>query len=259
VKVAICGLAVDAVTREETLSRIERAVSESRAGTRRRALAVFSANVDMIAKAARDPAFAGELAEADLLLPDGVPLLWMARGLGARLPERVAGSDLVPLLAARAARQGFSLFLLGSAPETARRAAERLARENPGLHVAGTLSPPLGFEHDAVGRERVAEAVRATRPDVVLVALGAPKQERWILSERERAGAAALVAVGGTFDLLAGERLRAPRLVQQLGLEWIWRLAQEPLRLGRRYLWEDAVVLPLYARAAWQRLWRRER
>ncbi len=257
-KVAICGLAVDAVTREEALSRIEEAVAARRAGPGR-ALAVFSANVDMIAKASRTPAFAADLAEADLLLPDGVPLLWMARGLGTQLPERVAGADLVPLLADRAARRGFSLFLLGAAPGIAERVAARLARENQGLHIAGTLSPPVGFEHDAAERERVAQAVRAARPDVVLVALGAPKQERWILEERERAGAAALVAVGGSLDLLAGERRRAPALIQRLGLEWLWRMAQEPLRLGRRYLWEDAVVLPLYARAAWRRLWKRER
>jgi N-acetylglucosaminyldiphosphoundecaprenol N-acetyl-beta-D-mannosaminyltransferase len=258
-RVEICGLHVDAVSFEDTLDRIERAVAERQAGRPCRPLALFSANVDMLVKASKDPAFARDLEAADLLLADGAPLLWMASAMGSPLPERVAGSDLVPRLAGRAAECRFSLFLLGSRPGVAARAADRLISENPGLHIAGTLSPPLGFERDASERGRIIEALCLAAPDVVLVGLGAPKQERWILSERGRVPAAAFIAVGGTFDMLANARRRAPRALRSVGLEWAWRLAQEPKRLGRRYLVEDPAVVLLFAGAMWRRLRARRR
>ncbi len=252
-KIDICSVAVDAVTTAEVLATVAGAIEARRAGGTAAPLAIFSANVDMLVKASRDPEFARDLAQADILLADGVPLLWMARGLGASLPERVAGSDLVPLLAAQAARDGHGLFLLGAEPGVADRAAERLVQKSPGLRVVGTSSPPFGFERDPDERERLVEQVRAARPDLVVVALGAPKQERWILSERARTGAAVLVAAGGTFDLLAGVKRRAPKVIQRAGFEWLWRMIQEPGRLGRRYLLQDSAILPLYARALWRR------
>lgn len=248
-KVDVCGLHVNALTAAEVLSRVLTAVRERRVGRQRSPLVIFSANVDMLVKASRDSAFARELNSADLLLADGVPLLWMARLLGSRLPERVAGSDLVPMLAAHSAANSFSLFFLGSAPGVAEKAAARLARENPGLLVAGTLSPPMGFEADPLERDRVWKVLHEASADVVLVGLGAPKQERWIVSERERVPAAALVAVGGTFDIIADQKRRAPVLLQRAGLEWAWRMAQEPRRLGRRYLIEDSAALVLFLRA----------
>lgn len=252
-KIDICGTWIDAVTMGEAVDALEGAIRKRRAGQQDRPLAVFTANVDMLVKVARDPEFARDFAQADLLLADGMPLLWMARGLGRPIPERVTGSDLVPLLAARSALHGYSLFLLGGMPGVADRAAEKLARDCPGLRLAGTLSPPLGFERDPEMCERIVEAVRDARPDVVVVSLGAPKQERWILSERTRVDAAVFLGAGGTLDLLAGVRKRAPRLFQRFGLEWLWRMIQEPARLGRRYLIDDMYIVPLYARALWSR------
>jgi N-acetylglucosaminyldiphosphoundecaprenol N-acetyl-beta-D-mannosaminyltransferase len=248
-RVDVCGLRIDRLSFSEALARVEAAIERMRVGRLGRSLAVFSANVDMIVKASRDPVFAGELNAADLLLADGTPVLWMARGLGHPLPQKISGSDLVPLLAARAAMMRYSLFLLGSTPAAAGAAAERLQREHPGLCIAGVYSPPVGFERDPRERDRIRSLLRAASPDVVLVGLGAPKQERWILAERDTVPSAVMIAVGGTFDLLAGDKRRAPAFVQHIGLEWMWRLAQEPLRLGRRYLVEDPAVIALYARA----------
>lgn len=252
-KVDVCGLPIDPVTAEEALDAVSRAVRARREAVPARPLALFSANVDMLVKASRDPGFARDLAAADLLLADGVPVLWMARGLGRRLPDRVAGSDLVPRLAGRAAAEGFSLFLLGGAPGVAEEAAARLRALHPGLAVAGTLAPPRDFDDDPEELARAVAAVAAAKADVVLVGLGAPRQERFVLGQRARLGCAALLAVGGTFDLVAGRLRRAPVPVQRAGLEWAWRMAQEPLRLGRRYLVEDAAIVPLYARALWRR------
>lgn len=247
--VELCGVPVHPVTLAEVLDRIVAAARARRGGGTAPALTVLSANVDMLVKAARDGAFARDLAAGDLVLADGVPLLWMARGLGRRLPERVAGSDLVPALARRAALEGLRLFFLGAAPGVADRAAARLAAAAPGLTVVGTAAPPPGFDADPAGKAGVLEAVEAADPDVVLVALGAPRQERLIRELRGRTRAAALVAVGGTFDMIAGDRPRAPRLLRRAGLEWAWRLALEPRRLARRYLVDDAAIVPLYLRA----------
>jgi N-acetylglucosaminyldiphosphoundecaprenol N-acetyl-beta-D-mannosaminyltransferase len=247
--VTVCGVGVDPLRPGEVLAAIARAVDARRAGLLARPLRVVSVNVDMIARAARDPGLAADLAAADLALADGVPVLWMARALGGALPGRVAGSDLVPLLAARCAARGDRLFLLGGAPGVAERAAARLRAAAPGLRIAGTLAPPRGALEDPRRRATVAVAVRASGADVVLVALGAPRQERFAAAEGERTGAAALVAVGGALDIAAGDRPRAPRALRGTGLEWAWRLALEPRRLGRRYLVEDAAVLPLFARA----------
>ncbi|HYG69244.1 MAG TPA: WecB/TagA/CpsF family glycosyltransferase, partial [Anaeromyxobacteraceae bacterium] len=136
--VILCGVRVDALTLDGTVDRIASAAIARRAGARSPALAVFSANVDMIVKASRDPAFAADLDAGDLVLADGVPLLWMAGALGAPLPERVAGVDLVPAVAARAARDDLSVFLFGAADGVAARAAARLAEATPGLRIAGT-------------------------------------------------------------------------------------------------------------------------
>lgn len=247
VRVAVCGVGVDPVGlagAEAAIVRHARAAQRGRAG---RPLAVFSVNVDMIVRAARDPAFARDLAAGDLLLADGVPVLWMARALGARLPGRAAGVDLVPRLAARAAQDRLGLFLLGAAPGVGARAAARLAAAAPGLRVAGVLAPPPGFDADPAAVDDVAARIDAAGADVVLVALGAPRQERLILRLRARVRASALVAVGGALDIVAGDRPRAPAPLRVAGLEWAWRLAQEPRRLARRYLVDDAAIVPLLA------------
>lgn len=251
-RVEICGLFVDSITFQTALSTIEQAVRARRSGARSRPFTVFSANADMVAKASRDCRFAEELNSADLLIADGMPLLWLARLLGTPLPERVTGSDLVPLLAERAAKCGISLFLLGSAPGVAARAGELLTERYPGLRIAGTLAPPLHFERCPSERERVHSLVAAARPDVVLVGLGAPRQERWILSECDHSPVGVFMAIGGTLDMITNGRRRAPRLFQRAGMEWLWRMAQEPRRLGKRYLIEDAPLLSLGARMLWR-------
>jgi N-acetylglucosaminyldiphosphoundecaprenol N-acetyl-beta-D-mannosaminyltransferase len=252
-KVEVCGLQLDAITTGEAVAAVDQAVEARRQGRAARALTIFSVNVDMLVKAARDPVFAGELGQAGLLLADGTPVLWMARALGRRLPERVAGSDLLPLLAERAATQGHRLFLFGAPPGVAARAAERLTRAHPGLQIAGTFSPPYGFEGQEDERQRALEVIQRARPDVVAVALGAPKQERWILSDGVRTGAAAFLACGGTFEMLAGIKKRPPEWAKRASMEWLWRLAQDPGRLARRYLVDDLAIIPMFTRALWRR------
>lgn len=211
-------------------------------------LSVFSCNVDMVVKAERDPAFGALLRQGSLVTADGMPIVWLSRLLGAPLPERVTGADLVPAVCAVAAREGLRVFFFGAAPGVALRAAERLARKARGLEVAGVLAPPLGFERDPRALEEALAAVRSARPDVCFVALGAPKQEKLVIEHGAALGAKALLGIGGALDMAAGDVRRAPRAVQRAGAEWLWRLAQDPRRLARRYLVEDVAFARVAAR-----------
>jgi N-acetylglucosaminyldiphosphoundecaprenol N-acetyl-beta-D-mannosaminyltransferase len=197
------------------------------------------------------PLFHASEGGADLLLADGMPLIWASRIARRPLPERVPGSGLVLSLAERAATKGWSLYLLGGAPGAADRAAAVLKERYPGLKIAGTHCPPMGFEKDpaqlAALRERLAEA----KPDIVYVALGFPKQEFVTRALRPALPAATFIGVGISLSFIAGEVKRAPRWIQKCGLEWVHRLVQEPRRLARRYLVHDApfALLHLFPRA----------
>jgi N-acetylglucosaminyldiphosphoundecaprenol N-acetyl-beta-D-mannosaminyltransferase len=183
-------------------------------------------------------------ASAALVLADGAPVVLASRILGRELPERVAGSDLVPALFARAnAEFPLKVFLLGAAPGVADRAAAAIERRWPCITVVGTLSPPLGFERDADENERILATVAAAAPDVVLVGLGAPKQELWVHAYADRLQAKVALCIGATIDFLAGEKRRAPLWMRRVGLEWLHRLSTEPRRLAMRYL-RDAWIFP---------------
>jgi len=145
------------------------------------------------------------------------------------------------------------VYLLGAAPGVAERAAENVHRRWPAVRVVGTYSPPIGFERDAVENEGILERIADARPDVLVVGLGAPKQELWVHQHREKLAAKVALCVGATIDFLAGEKARAPRWMQRVGLEWFYRVASEPKRLAARYA-RDAWIFPrLLAREWWQR------
>ncbi len=183
-------------------------------------------------------------ADASLVLADGMPVVWASRLLGRPLPERVTGSDLAPaLFAAAAERGGLRVFLLGAAPGVAERAATKIAQRWPAVQVIDTYSPRLGFERDPAENAEIQSRIAAARPDVLLVGLGAPKQELWVHAHRREIQAPVALCVGATLDFLAGQRERAPVWMRKTGLEWIYRLAGEPRRLAGRYA-RDAWVFP---------------
>lgn len=239
-KVELFGLQVDVITTAETVRRVLDAC-EGEGDP----LVVFSCNVDMVVKAHRDPSFGEVLSSAGILTADGMPVVWVGRRRGFAFPERVAGSELVPRIASACAEAGRSVFLFGAAPGIAEAAARRLEAENPGLRVAGTYAPPLHFEQDPAALEAALGAVREAAPDVLFVALGAPRQERFIQAHASELGARAILGIGGSLDMLAGRVRRAPPLVQRMGAEWLWRLVQEPRRLARRYLVDDLAFFPI--------------
>jgi N-acetylglucosaminyldiphosphoundecaprenol N-acetyl-beta-D-mannosaminyltransferase len=228
--VPIMGLRFAAVSERDTIDKVLRGVADRRGGW------VCPANLDVLRQWRASAEVRGLVARADLVVADGMPLIWAGGLQGSPLPERVAGSTLISTLSAAAAEAGASVFLLGGNPGTAEAAVARLRERHPALRVAGTLCPPVGFEGDCAWTRRIHEALLAAAPDIVFVGLGFPKQERLIVALRERCPRAWFVSCGVSFSFIAGEVRRAPVLVQRLGLEWLHRLAQEPRRLYRRYL-----------------------
>ena len=188
---------------------------------------VATPNPEIVQLARRDPEFGRVLSAADLVIPDGVGVVYAAKILGRPLKGRVPGIEFAAALMARMAGKGKRLFLLGAKPGVAELAAANLAVEYPGLVVCGTHDGY--FQEDAP----VAETIRRARADVVFVCLGAPKQEMWIARNGADTGARLLVGLGGSLDVFAGQVKRAPKAFQKLGLEWFYRLCRQPSRIGR--------------------------
>jgi N-acetylglucosaminyldiphosphoundecaprenol N-acetyl-beta-D-mannosaminyltransferase len=213
---------------------------------------VVTPNVDHVVLLQQNAALRTAYTAAGMILADGAPVIWASRLLGSPLPERVAGSDLVPaLFDAADAKQPVSIYLLGAAPGVGERAASAIQRRWPNVRVVGTYSPPLGFERDEAENRAILARIAAAEPDILVVGLGAPKQELWVHQHHRQIRAKAALCVGATIDFLAGEKSRAPVWMRELGLEWLHRLASEPRRLAARYA-RDAWVFPqLVARAWW--------
>lgn len=209
---------------------------------------VVTPNVDHVVLAEKDDGIRAAYAEAALSLVDGMPLVWASRLAGYPLPEKISGSDLVRPLLARSAEKGLRIYLLGAAPGVGARAAERLEGEIPGLNVVGVDSPALGFETDPAAEAETRRRMDEADPDIVLVALGCPKQELLMRRWRSAGARAVMLGIGASLDFIAGEVRRAPAWMSAIGLEWLYRLAQDPKRLARRYLVQDAAILGVVVR-----------
>jgi N-acetylglucosaminyldiphosphoundecaprenol N-acetyl-beta-D-mannosaminyltransferase len=190
--------------------------------------------------------------DASLVLADGMPLVIASRLVCQPLPQRVAGSDLVPQLFAAGKR--LKVFLLGAAPGVAATAAGRIENQWPAVDVVGTYSPPPGFENDAAENERILAAIAAAAPDLLVVGFGAPKQELWVHRHRHQLAAKVAICGGATIDFLAGHRQRSPVWMRRIGLEWLYRVASEPRRLAGRYA-RDAWRFPPLVWREWCRLY----
>ncbi len=226
--VVLLGVPFHDTTLEETIGEIARLIRT------REVRYMATANLDFAAQASMDVELQRILVEAHLVLCDGKPLIWASRWLGAPLRERIAGSDLVPRLAQEAEARGWRVFFLGGDAEALGLACARLKAKHPGLAIEG-YSPPFGRLLD-LNHEEIAAKVKAFAPDILFVAFGCPKQEKWIYMHHAALGVPVSVGVGATVDFLAGKFRRAPRWMQVSGLEWLFRLMQEPRRLYQRYL-----------------------
>jgi N-acetylglucosaminyldiphosphoundecaprenol N-acetyl-beta-D-mannosaminyltransferase len=233
----------DAVTRHEALQKVEEMVQRCKGGV------VFTPNVDHVVLADANPSMRAAYSRANLALADGMPLLWAARLLRTALPEKVSGSDFVPFILEYAAKVGWKVYFLGGGAGIAARARDRVSKKLPSLHVVGVDAPDINLNDSSEARAAIVGRIRTAGPDLVFVALGAPKQELWIDLVRDDLCPAVLLGVGGTLDFLSGNVRRAPLWVSRVGLEWLFRLFQEPRRLWRRYLLRDPKFLVIVGRA----------
>lgn len=226
--VILLGIPFHDVTMGETLDYIDGMVE------RRKPAYLATANLDFAAQASHDVELQRILFDAELVLCDGTPLVWASRWIGAPLRERVAGSDLLPHLFQRAEEKGHRLFFLGSTDEVLRIAIEKCAQQYPKLVVAGSYAPPFAKLLEIDGGE-ISERIAAAQPDILLVAMGCPKQEKWIYMNYRKLGVPVSIGIGASLDFIAGKFRRAPEWARVCGLEWVFRLMQEPGRLLNRY------------------------
>jgi len=222
--VELFGVPVDGLTMDETVAAARRLV---RTGTPHQHVVLNAAKVVAIE---RDPALRAVIAGCDLVNADGTSIVWASRFLGRPLPERVAGIDLFLRLVEAAAADGTSVYLLGATQEVVDASVEILIDWFPGLRVAGHRN---GFWDDD---QEVVAAIRSAQPDYLFLAIPSPRKEFWLSEHLEALGVPFVMGVGGSFDVVAGKVSRAPLILQRLGLEWTWRVGQEPRRMWKRYL-----------------------
>ncbi len=241
-RIRLGSIHVDYVTQAEAIDLII-----DRAGSRKGGY-IVTPNVDHIVIAESNEKLRAAYADATLSLADGMPLIWASKLMGRPLPEKVSGSDLIRPLLQAAAGAGMRVYLMGAAPGIGLAAAQRLVEEMPALAIVGADSPPLGFDVDKDLERAVIDKMVAARPDIALIALGCPKQEilmhRWY---RARIGPV-MLGIGASLDFIAGKVKRAPPWMSDHGLEWVFRLIQDPRRLAKRYIVRDARIVGILAR-----------
>lgn len=244
----LAGVELHAITQPQAVEYILGELDANRGGM------LVTPNLDHLYRCVSDLSFAALVAEADLVVADGMPLVWAAKIQGTPLPARVAGSDLIWSLSEAAARRGKSIYLLGGSPGTAEAAAKILSEKYENLKVVGTCCPELGFEENEREVAKIINELAQKRPDIIYVALGSPKQERLICRIRNSLPKSWWLGVGISFSFVSGDVRRAPMWMQKTGLEWIHRLVQEPRRLFKRYVVNG---LPFAARLIALSAWRR--
>jgi N-acetylglucosaminyldiphosphoundecaprenol N-acetyl-beta-D-mannosaminyltransferase len=227
-RIAILGVPIDNLSMDETIEAMDRLIESD--GFHQ----VATANVDFLMKAIGDEELMEILHRCDLVLPDGMPLVWASRFMGTPLKERVTGADLLPRLSELSQRRKRRMFLLGATEERSKAAAEWIEKNYPGAVLAGRYSPP--FESlDDMDHGRILRMIEEAGVDMLVVAFGNPKQEKWIAMHRSRLQVPLCIGVGASLDFLSGTQLRAPEWMQRSGLEWAHRFYKEPKRLGIRY------------------------
>lgn len=233
--VALFGMPITNVSMSEAIARIEGYILSGKSHQ------IATANLDFARNSLRDPYLQRIICECSMVLPDGAPILWASKLFSAPLRQRVTGVDLVPELAKLSQEKGYGIFFLGSSDASSLAAAETLKERYPMMKLVGRYSPPLAPLHE-MDHEDLLRRIRDAKPQIILVGFGNPKQEMWIHRHRDRLPAAVIIGIGGSLDMIAGKLRRAPRWIQTLQMEWLFRVAQEPIRLLPRYT-HDTVAL----------------
>lgn len=238
-RIKLLNTEVDNLTMKEAVQRIEQLILDKKTSY------VVTPNVDHIVKLENDIEFQKVYKEADLILTDGMPLIWISRIKKNPIKEKVSGSDLFPEVCKLASEKGYKIFLLGAADGVAARAAENLKKKYDKLNIVGTYSPSFGFEKKDKEIQEIIKMINDAKPDILAVGLGAPKQEKFLYKYKEKLNVPISLAIGASIDFEAGNINRAPKWMQNIGLEWFYRLCKEPRRMAKRYLIDDINIIKL--------------
>ncbi len=230
---------IDNLTMKETVLRIDEIIKKGKPSY------VVTPNVDHIVKLEKDEEFKKVYSEADLIVTDGMPLIWISKLLKTPIKEKVSGSDLFPKVCELAAEKNYTLFLLGAATGVAEKAAKNLCKKYKGLDIVGMYSPSYGFEENENEINEIIRMINGCKPDILAVGLGAPKQEKFIYKYKEQLGVPISLAIGATIDFEAGNIKRAPKWMQKSGFEWFYRLCKEPKRMFKRYIIDDLKIIKI--------------
>lgn len=238
-KIKIFNINIDNVTMKEAIDKIDKIIKH------RNKSYVVTPNVDHIVKLQKDEEFRRVYEDADLILADGMPLVVASKLLNKPIKEKVSGSDLFPELCELAAEKNYKVFFLGAKEGVADLAAKNLVKKYSKLNVVGTYSPPFGFEKDEKENNKIIDMINASKAEILFVGVGAPKQEKWIYNNKERLNVHISLAIGASFDFIAGNVKRAPIWMQKIGLEWFYRFLQEPKRMFKRYFVDDMMFFKI--------------
>jgi len=238
-RIEFMNIHIDNVTTQEALEKITYLVENTKKSY------VVTPNVDHIVKLQQDNEFLEIYKNASLILTDGQPLIWISKLYGKPIKEKISGSDLFPKACELAADKGYKMFFLGAAEGVADIAAQKLTAKYPGLDVIGTYSPQMGFENDPDELKKIIEIINELSPDILIVALGAPKQEKFFYRHKEQLNVSLALMIGASLDFEAGIVKRCPPWMSRYGLEWFYRLCMEPKRMFKRYLIDDMKIIEL--------------
>lgn len=230
---------IDNLTMKETIDEIDKLIKEDKNAY------VVTPNVDHIVKLETDKELQEVYKDADLILTDGKPLLWISKFYKTPIKEKISGSDLFPLLCKMAAEKGYNMFFLGAGEGVANKAAQNLTNKFPKLNIVGTYSPPFGFEKDKKEIEKIINMVNKANTQILIVGLGCPKQEKFIHKYRKELNVPISLGLGASLDFEAGNIKRAPKWMSDNGLEWLYRLSKEPKRMFKRYIVDDVKIFKL--------------
>jgi len=238
-KQVLLNTLVNNVDMDETISAIEDMIANKKKSY------VVAINVDVVIKLEKDQYLRKIINDASMTLVDGQPLVWISHLKKNPVKAKVSGSDLVPCLCEKAADKGYSIFIIGGADGIAARAKQNLERIYPGINIVGIYAPPFGFEKNNDELKKINALISEVHPDLLVACFGCPKQEKWIYENYQDYDATVSVCAGATVDFLAGNIKRAPKWMSSCGLEWLYRMTQDPKRLVKRYLLDDIKIIKL--------------
>ncbi|MDP3150310.1 MAG: WecB/TagA/CpsF family glycosyltransferase [Ignavibacteria bacterium] len=235
--VNIVGLRIANIDLYETIKIIEQTLRE-----KSKHLAIFTPNSNFVVKANRDANFLAILNQADILIPDGMPLIWASKFLNTPLKEKVSGSSLFFSICELAARCGYSLYFLGGDQGVAEKAAFELKKKYHKINIVGTYYAPFGFEYDDSENQKILGDINSKKPEILIIGLGAGQGERWIIKHKKEYPAFLSIQLGASFSFAAGITKMPPEWIKRNGFGWLWRLLNEPRRLWKRYLLQDIKI-----------------